>query len=213
MEFIDESLLDYSVLHSSEEPSILKELRKETFQKILHPRMLSSPLQGRLLSFISKIINPELILEIGTYSGYGTLCLSEGLKKTGKIHTIDINEELISFQNKYFLKSSKRNQIIQHLGNALNIIQKIDGPFDIVFLDADKSNYINYMELVLPKIRRGGLLISDNVLWSGKVLKKANKDDLDTKILQDYNKLIKSNPKLETILLPIRDGLSLSRKL
>ena len=213
MEFIDESLLDYSVLHSSEEPSILKELRKETFQKILHPRMLSSPLQGRLLSFISKIIKPELILEIGTYSGYGTLCLSEGLKKTGKIHTIDINEELISFQNKYFLKSSKRNQIIQHLGNALNIIQKIDGPFDIVFLDADKSNYINYMELVLPKIRRGGLLISDNVLWSGKVLKKANKDDLDTKILQDYNKLIKSNPKLETILLPIRDGLSLSRKL
>ena len=213
MNFINESILEYSLKKSNKESDILKKLRKETNQKVLHPRMLTSPLQGRLLSLISKLIRPKKILEIGTYTGYGTLCLSEGLDSNGTIHTIEVNEELIDFQNKFFNQSDKKNQIIQHVGNALNLIKKISGPFDIVFLDADKGNYINYFELISPKIKKGGLLISDNVLWSGKVLEKTDKDDLDTQVIKKFNSLLQKNKTFETVLLPIRDGLSLSRKI
>ena len=213
MNFINESILEYSLKKSNKESDILKKLRKETNQKVLHPRMLTSPLQGRLLSLISKLIRPKKILEIGTYTGYGTLCLSEGLDSNGTIHTIEVNEELIDFQNKFFNQSDKKNQIIQHVGNALNLIKKISGPFDIVFLDADKGNYINYFELISPKIKKGGLLISDNVLWSGKVLEKTDKNDLDTQVIKKFNSLLQKNKKFETVLLPIRDGLSLSRKI
>ena len=213
MEFIDEALLEYAIKKSSEESNLLKNLRKETHQKILHPRMLSSTIQGRFLSFISKLIKPKTILEIGTYTGYGSLCLSEGLVKTGEIHTIEINEELIDFQNQFFNKSNKRDQIHQHIGDALTVIKKIKKQFDIVFLDADKSNYINYLKLIVPKLKKGGILISDNVLWSGKVLNKPEKNDLDTEVLQKFNTTLKNHPQLETILLPIRDGLSLSRKI
>tara|TARA_B100001057_G_scaffold501270_1_gene622916 strand:- start:1893 stop:2534 length:642 start_codon:yes stop_codon:yes gene_type:complete len=213
MNLINESILEYSLKKSNKESDILKKLRKETNQKVLHPRMLTSPLQGRLLSLISKLIRPKKILEIGTYTGYGTLCLSEGLDSNGTIHTIEVNEELIDFQNKFFNQSDKKNQIIQHVGNALNLIKKISGPFDIVFLDADKGNYINYFELISPKIKKGGLLISDNVLWSGKVLEKTDKDDLDTQVIKKFNSLLQKNKTFETVLLPIRDGLSLSRKI
>lgn len=213
MEFIDEALIEYAIKNSSEESDLLKILRKETNQKILHPRMLSSTIQGRFLSFISKLIMPKNILEIGTYTGYGTLCLSEGLQKNGKIHTIEINEELKDFQNHFFRQSDFENQINQHVGNAMNIIEQINEEFDIVFLDADKSNYLNYMNLILPRLKKGGVLISDNVLWSGKVLQKPEKNDLDTKALQKFNITLKNHSELETVLLPIRDGLSLSRKL
>ena len=213
MNFISESILEYSLKNSSEESELLKKLRKETNQKILHPRMLSGKLQGRLLSLISKLIKPKQILEIGTYTGYGTLCLSEGLDPNGTIHTIEINEELIDFQNKFFKQSDKKKQIKQYLGSALSIIEKLKGSFDIVFLDADKANYINYLELITPKLKKGGILITDNVLWSGKILNKTNKGDIDTQTIKKFNSLIKNHKSFETILLPIRDGLSLSRKI
>ena len=213
MNIISESILEYSLENSSEESELLKKLRKETNQKILHPRMLSGKLQGRLLSLISKLIKPKEILEIGTYTGYGTLCLSEGLDPNGTIHTIEINEELIDFQNIYFNQSDKKKQIKQHLGSALSIIEKLKGPFDIVFLDADKSNYINYLKLITPKVKKGGLLITDNVLWNGKILDKTNNGDIDTQTIKKFNSLIKNHESFETILLPIRDGLSLSRKI
>ena len=213
MNFISESILEYSLKNTSEESELLKKLRKETNQKILHPRMLSGKLQGRLLSLISKLIKPKQILEIGTYTGYGTLCLSEGLDPNGTIHTIEINEELIDFQNKFFKQSDKKKQIKQYLGSALSIIEKLKGSFDIVFLDADKANYINYLELITPKLKKGGILITDNVLWSGKILDKTNKGDIDTQTIKKFNSLIKNHESFETILLPIRDGLSLSRKI
>ena len=213
MNFISESILEYSLKNTSEESELLKKLRKETNQKILHPRMLSGKLQGRLLSLISKLIKPKQILEIGTYTGYGTLCLSEGLDPNGTIHTVEINEELIDFQNIFFNQSDKKKQIKQHLGSALSIIESLKGPFDIVFLDADKSNYINYLELITPKLKKGGLLITDNVLWSGKILNKTNESDIDTQTIKKFNSLIKNHESFETILLPIRDGLSLSRKI
>ena len=213
MNFISESILEYSLKNTSEESELLKKLRKETNQKILHPRMLSGKLQGRLLSLISKLIKPKEILEIGTYTGYGTLCLSEGLDPNGTIHTVEINEELIDFQNIFFNQSDKKKQIKQHLGSALSIIESLKGPFDIVFLDADKSNYINYLELITPKLKKGGLLITDNVLWSGKILNKTNESDIDTQTIKKFNSLIKNHESFETILLPIRDGLSLSRKI
>lgn len=213
MNFISESILEYSLKNTSEESELLKKLRKETNQKILHPRMLSGKLQGRLLSLISKLIKPKEILEIGTYTGYGTLCLSEGLDPNGTIHTVEINEELIDFQNIFFNQSDKKKQIKQHLGSALSIIERLKGPFDIVFLDADKSNYINYLELITPKLKKGGLLITDNVLWSGKILNKTNESDIDTQTIKKFNSLIKNHESFETILLPIRDGLSLSRKI
>ena len=213
MNFISESILEYSLKNTSEESELLKKLRKETNQKILHPRMLSGKLQGRLLSLISKLIKPKEILEIGTYTGYGTLCLSEGLDPNGTIHTVEINEELIDFQNIFFNQSDKKKQIKQHLGSALSIIERLKGPFDIVFLDADKSNYINYLELITPKLKKGGLLITDNVLWSGKILDKTNESDIDTRTIKKFNSLIKNHESFETIILPIRDGLSLSRKI
>tara|TARA_B100001093_G_C26812863_1_gene1008307 strand:+ start:1038 stop:1679 length:642 start_codon:yes stop_codon:yes gene_type:complete len=213
MNFISESILEYSLKNTSEESELLKKLRKETNQKILHPRMLSGKLQGRLLSLISKLIKPKEILEIGTYTGYGTLCLSEGLDPNGTIHTVEINEELIDFQNIFFNQSDKKKQIKQHLGSALSIIERLKGPFDIVFLDADKSNYINYLELITPKLKKGGLLITDNVLWSGKILNKTNESDIDTQTIKKFNSLITNHESFETILLPIRDGLSLSLKI
>ena len=170
MNFSTEKLDEYLNTNSQSEPSLLNQLYRETNLKILQPRMISGPYQGRLLSLISKIINPTNILEIGTYTGYATLCLCEGLKDNGEIHTIDINEELISIQNKYFNKSIFRNNIHQHLGNALEIIPKFNYRFDLIFLDADKNNYPFYLDLLIDKLKVGGVLLSDNVLWNGKVL-------------------------------------------
>ena len=169
MEFIDKALDDYCVEHSQPEPELLKELSRETWQKVLIPRMLSGHFQGRLLSLLSKLIAPKTILEIGTYTGYSTLCLAEGLSKEGKIHTIDINEELVEIQQKYFEKSDFTDQIVSHVGHAKDIIPTIDSNFDLVFIDADKSNYGLYLDLVIPKLNPGAVILSDNVLWSGKV--------------------------------------------
>ena len=213
MHFIPEELDDYVVSHSEDEPKLLQQLNRETYQKILQPRMLSGHYQGRLLSIISKLVNPKNILEIGTYTGYSALCLMEGIKSDGMLHTIDINEELVDFQRKYFDKSGYGKQIHQHLGNALDIIPKLDTTFDLVFIDADKGNYSNYFNIIIDKLNPGGIILSDNVLWSGKVLETSfKKDDTSTPALIAYNALLKSDKRIETVVLPIRDGLTISRK-
>ena len=213
MHFLSEDLEDYIALHSQDEPELLAQLNKETYQKILLPRMLSGHFQGRVLSMLSKLIRPKTILEIGTYTGYATLCLCEGMQQEGIIHTIDIKEELVDFQRKYFDKSPWGTQIIQHLGEGVSIIPTITESFDLVFIDADKENYINYYELIVPKMNKGGIILSDNVLWSGKVVETLNPKDTSTKILLEYNQLVKNDPRVETVLLPIRDGLTVSRVL
>ena len=211
MHFISPELEDYIEQHSEKEPELLAALNKETYQKILLPRMLSGHFQGRVLSMLSKLIRPVNILEIGTYTGYSALCLCEGMQENGQLHTIDIKEELVDFQRKHFDKSPWGNQIVQHLGEALDIIPKLDLKFDLVFIDADKENYLNYFELIVPKMNKGGIILSDNVLWSGKVLEPLNPKDISTKILLKYNQLLKDDPRVETVLLPIRDGLTVSR--
>tara|TARA_B110000008_G_C16812909_1_gene501490 strand:+ start:38 stop:679 length:642 start_codon:yes stop_codon:yes gene_type:complete len=211
MNFLPEKIDEYVVDNSQKEPQILQELTKETWQRVLNPRMLSGAFQGRILSMISKIINPKDILEIGTYTGYSAICIAEGISNEATIDTIDKNEELEDIQNKYFKKSGFRDQIKQHIGNALEIIPTLDKKFDLVFIDADKSNYCNYFNLVIGKMKKGGIILSDNVLWSGKVVEKLEKKDIDTKALLEYNRLLNSDPRVETVLLPIRDGLSISR--
>lgn len=211
MHFLPEKIDNYVVNHSQQEPKILKTLSKETWQKVLNPRMLSGAFQGRVLAMISKLIQPKTVLEIGTYTGYSAICLAEGLSPKGKIITIDKNEELETLQNKYFEKSGFRNQIEQIIGNALEIIPQINEKFDMVFIDADKSNYVNYFDLIIGKMNSGGIILSDNVLWSGKVVEELNPKDMDTKALLQYNKLLNSDDRIETVLLPIRDGLTISR--
>ncbi|MFD1162766.1 O-methyltransferase [Hwangdonia seohaensis] len=213
MHFIPENIDDYVVKHSEDEPELLQQLNRETYQKILQPRMLSGHYQGRVLSMISKIVHPKNILEIGTYTGYSALCLAEGLQKNGELHTIDLNEELFDFQRKYFNKSEYANQIFQHLGDALDIIPKLDKTFDLVFIDADKENYANYFNAIIDKLNTGGIILSDNVLWSGKVLEtQFKKEDTSTPALIEYNALLKNDKRVETVVLPIRDGLTISRK-
>jgi predicted O-methyltransferase YrrM len=211
MHFLPEKLDDYVVAHSQQEPKILKELSRETWQKVLNPRMLSGAYQGRVLSMISKLVQPEVILEIGTYTGYSALCLAEGLAKNGKLITLDKNEELETLQKKYFKKSKYKNQIIQKTGKALEMIPTIDEKFDLVFIDADKSNYSNYFHLIVDKMNPGGIILSDNVLWSGKIIEELDPKDIDTKALLAYNKLLNTDDRVETVLLPIRDGLTISR--
>ncbi|PNQ75314.1 methyltransferase [Hanstruepera neustonica] len=214
MHFLSEDLDDYIVRHSENEPQLLQELSRETYQKILQPRMLSGHYQGRVLSLISKLVNPKHILEIGTYTGYSALCLAEGLQKDGSIDTIDINEELLDFQRKYFDRSGFGEQIQQHLGNALDIIPNLNKTFDLVFIDADKDNYLNYFNIIIDKLNPGGIILSDNVLWSGKILDtEFKKEDTSTPALIEYNKVLKDDPRIETVILPIRDGLTISRKL
>lgn len=212
MHFLPEVLDNYIVSHSEQEPELLQQLTRETYQKVLQPIMLSGPYQGRVLSMISKLVNPKSILELGTFTGYATLCLAEGLQKDGVIHTIDINEELYDFQRKYFDKSDYGHQIIQHLGNALDIIPGLETSFDLVFIDADKPNYSNYFHLIIDKLNSGGIILSDNVLWHGKVVEELNAKDISTKAVLDYNRLLKEDNRIETVVLPIRDGLTISRK-
>lgn len=211
MDFISKKLIEYISENSSKEPEILAKLNKETYQKVLQPRMLSGHIQGRFLSMISKIKLPSCILEIGTYTGYGTLCLAEGLSNGGKIFTIDRNEELLKIQNKYFEMSGKRDKIIQLTGNAKDILENLDETYDIVFIDADKENYIEYFNLVSERLNNNGIIISDNVLWSGKVLNSPSKNDDETNILIEFNKTLNEDERFETIILPLRDGLSISR--
>ncbi|MDP3353315.1 MAG: class I SAM-dependent methyltransferase [Flavobacteriaceae bacterium] len=211
MDIVSSKIEQYIEDCSSDEPQLLKELNQETWQKVLNPLMLSGAYQGRLLSMISKIKQPQTILEIGTYTGYATLCLAEGLVENGMIHTIDINEELAQIQSKYFQKTPFTNQIKQHIGEALQIIPRLDVKFDLVFIDADKVNYANYFHAIINKMNKGAIILSDNVLWKGKVIEPIAKNDIDTPALVAYNKLLKEDPRIETVLLPIRDGLTISR--
>jgi|TARA_B100001142_G_C14303447_1_gene643798 predicted O-methyltransferase YrrM len=211
-DIVNNKIEDYIRKNSSKEPEILKDLNKETYLKVLNPRMLSGHIQGRFLSIITKLIKPKKILEIGTYTGYSAICMAEGLIENGIIHTIDINEELVSIQNKYFAKSKCNNSIIQHVGDARNIIKSINEKFDLVFLDADKENYIEYYELVIEKVKKGGLIIADNVLWTGKVVEPEKDDDELTQYLIDFNKMINEDDRVENIILPLRDGLNVILK-
>lgn len=211
MHFISEELEDYAANHSENEPALLEALNRETHQKVLQPRMLSGHFQGRVLSLLSKLVNPKAILEIGTFTGYATICLAEGLQAGGTLDTLDNNEELYDFQRKYFDKSPWGAQITQHLGNALDIIPSLNKKFDLVFIDADKQNYPNYWDVIVPMVNKGGIILSDNVLWSGKVLEPVKSNDKSTQVLLDYNKMVKEDPRVETVLLPIRDGLTVSR--
>ena len=210
MDFISEKLAEYLSQNSDKEPEILSKLNKETHQKILQPRMLSGHIQGRFLSLISKIKSPLQILEIGTYTGYGTLCLAEGLAANGKIFTIDRNVELINIQNKYFEESGNRDKIVQLTGNAIDILMNLVENFDLIFIDADKENYIKYFEIVSKKLNPNGIIISDNVLWSGKVVEESDGDQ-ETNTLKKFNSLLSKDERFETIILPLRDGLSISR--
>ena len=212
MYFLPEDLDNYIVAHSEAEPELLQQLTRETYQKILQPIMLSGQYQGRVLSMISKLKQPKSILELGTFTGYATLCLAEGLQKDGEIHTIDVNEELVDFQRKYFDASAYGHQIFQHLGNALDIIPKLEKTFDLIFIDADKPNYVNYFHLLIDKLNAGGIMLSDNVLWHGKVVAPLDAKDASTTAVLAYNILLKNDPRIETVVLPIRDGLTISRK-
>ena len=211
MDFISEKLTEYISKNSNIEPEILARLNQETHQKILKPRMLSGHIQGRFLSMLSKMKSPSTILEIGTYTGYGTLCLLEGLKEDGKIFTIDRNEELLKIQNKYFEESGKRDKIIQLTGNAKEILNDLNETYDLVFIDADKENYIEYFNQVSERLNKNGIIISDNVLWSGKVLDSSLEKDEETIALVNFNKILNEDKRFETVILPLRDGLSISR--
>ena len=210
--FINKDIFEYSEKYSQQEPKILQELNRETHLKVLNPRMLSGFFQGRLLSIISKLIKPKKVLEIGTYTGYSAICIAEGMNKNGMIHTIDKNEELNIIQKKYFKKSGLEDNIVQYNGCALDIIPKIEEKFDLIFIDADKENYINYFNLVIDKLNNNGVILADNVLWSGKVINSED-HDLTTNVLREFNKNVNNDNRVETILLPIRDGISIIRKI
>lgn len=211
MEFIDEQINQYSLDHTTAESDLLNKINRETHLEVLQPRMLSGHLQGRFLSMISKLMQPKHILEIGTYTGYSALCLAEGLPQEGRLTTIDVNEELASRVQGYFNESPYGKQIDMRIGNALDIIPTLDGNFDLVFIDADKENYANYLDLVIPRMNKGGVIIGDNVLWSGKVVQDVKANDSSTKAIMNFNQQVHLDERLENVLLPLRDGLMMAR--
>jgi len=212
MDFLPSDINDYCEQYTQKEDEVLYELHRETYQKILRPRMLSGHLQGQILTFFSKMIQPQNILEIGTYTGYSAICLARGLKKGGELHTIDINEELEDFSNTYFKKAGLEKVITMHVGNAMDIVPILDKQWDLVFIDADKENYINYYNLVLDRVKPGGFIISDNVLWSGKVTQPVDPKDKETQVLIELAETINADNRVENVLMPIRDGLLVARK-
>lgn len=212
MDLLSPDIQRYIEQHSDQEPELLRQLNRETHSKVLRPRMLSGHYQGRLLSLISQLVAPKNILEIGTYTGYSAICLAEGLRKDGSLHTIDINEELFDFQRRYFDRSGMGERIHQYLGDAREIIPNLEMEFDLVFIDADKPNYPVYLDLIYEKLSSGGVLLSDNVLWSGKVSQELQAGDSSTEALMEYNKLLAEDPRFTTVILPVRDGLTISRK-
>ena len=210
MIFLDEKILEYSIKNSDPHSNLLNDIERETNLKILQPRMLSGSFQGRYLSFLSKISKPKSVIEIGTYTGYSALCIAEGLDPNGVIHTIDNNEELTYIQNKYFEKSNYRSNIKQYTDDAIKILPKLNITFDFAFIDADKINYINYFEIIIKKMKKGGLIVSDNVLWSGKVLEE-NSQDEETEMLKKFNSMLKKDKRITNLIVPLRDGLSISQ--
>lgn len=212
MDILSPLIEKYIEQHTDKEPELLRQLNRETHSKVLRPRMLSGHYQGRLLSLISQLVAPKNILEIGTYTGYSALCLAEGLRQDGALHTIDINEELYDLQRRYFDQSGMGERIHQHIGDARTIIPELDMKFDFVFIDADKPNYSTYLDLIFDKLTSGGVLLSDNVLWSGKVSQDLQEGDTSTQALIQYNKRLAEDDRFTTVMLPIRDGLTISRK-
>lgn len=213
MDFIAKEIEDYAELFTREEGEVLAALNRETYAKVLTPRMLSGHLQGQILRMLSQMIKPKNILEIGTYTGYSALCMADGLQEGGKLITIDVNEELQDIIQKYVCEAGRSDTIDLRIGNAVDIIPTLNEQFDIVFIDADKENYPNYFDLVIDKVNIGGYIIADNVLWSGKVLEDDSVLDKDTIALKDYAKKVKADPRVENVLMPIRDGLLIARKL
>lgn len=213
MDFLPGPIREYVEQHTDSESALLNELTRETHKKVLMSRMISGHLQGRVLSMFSQMVRPESVLEIGTFTGYSALCLAEGLAAGGKIITMDKNEELESMARKFFAKSGYEEAIEYHVADAMELIPTLDGPFDLVFIDADKINYYNYFKLVLEKVRPGGFIIADNVLWSGKVVETGKKIDKDTQALLDFNRLVHADDRVEKVLFPIRDGLMVIRKI
>lgn len=207
---IDRAILDYSRKHSTPESEVLYGLQRATWLKVLRPVMMSGHIQGALLQMISFIMQPKTILEIGTYTGYGTICLAEGLPKDGKIITIDNNEEIVFVQKEFIAKSNLADKIELRQGNALDIIPKLDISFDLIYIDADKKNYPQYYELVLPKLSERGMILADNVLWYGKVVEETN--DPTTIALQNFNRQVTADERVVNVLLPLRDGLMMIRK-
>lgn len=213
MNFLDEKLDKYITDHSGNEDELLYQLYRETHLKVLHPRMLSGWTQGQFLQMMASMIQAESILEIGTYTGYSAICLARGMKEDGKLITIDIKEELFQIAQKYFEKAGLNEKIEQHIANAVEFIPTLDKTFDLVFIDADKANYPQYFDLIIDKLRSGGLLIADNVLWSGKVIEEVKTDDRDTPAVLEFNKKVQDHPKLQNVLIPLRDGLMIARKI
>jgi predicted O-methyltransferase YrrM len=213
MEIVNNQIESYCEKHSSNENQLLQKVNRETHLEVLMPRMLSGHLQGRFLAMISQMIQPKFILEIGTYTGYSALCLAEGLAKDGKLFTIDINEEMSSRVLHYFSLHEKASQLKYIVGDAMHEIQNLNESFDLVFIDADKKNYAAYYELVINKVNKGGFIISDNVLWSGKVVENDAKKDADTLNMLQFNEMIVNDSRVESMLLPLRDGLMICRKL
>jgi len=212
MEFIDDKIIDYSLLHSESEDEVLVELQRETNLKVFSPRMLSGHLQGFWLTLLSKMVQPTLIVEIGTYTGYSAICLAKGLQENGKIITIDVNEETEAIAKKYFEKSGLANKIEIITKDAKEVLPTINKTIDMVFIDADKRNYSLYYDLVIDKVKSGGLVIADNVLWSGKILDLEKNRDADTLAIHAFNEKMKNDSRVEKLLLPIRDGLFIMRK-
>ena len=213
MDFLNQDILDYAQKFSSQPSKILKALDRETQYKVLMPRMISDQLMGSFLQLISSMVRPKYILEIGTYTGYSAICLAKGLQKNGQLHTIEINPELEDLACKYFKKMQLENQITLHIGNAINIIPKIGYLFDIIFIDADKKNYCHYYELAIKKLNKGGFILIDNVLWSGKVLKKPKKNDIETQEIKKLNQKILDDDRVENMILPLRDGIMICKLL
>ena len=212
MDFLPEAIEEYVQIHSDQESDLLKKINRETHARVMMPRMLSGHVQGRILSLLSHMIRPDMILEIGTYTGYSALCMAEGLTSTGKLITVDINEELEDQVQGYFDESMHKEQIDYRIGNAMELIPDIDEQLDLVFIDADKKNYFNYYKLVFDKVRLGGFIIADNVLWSGKVVQTEKKIDKDTQAILDFNRWVQEDDRVENVLFPVRDGLMVVRK-
>ena len=212
MDFLDSVIEQYALEHSEVESTLLNELNRQTHIKVIQPRMLSGHLQGRILSLLSQSIRPKTILEIGTYTGYSALCMAEGLQKNGQLYTIDNNKEIAPFAKKYFNKSSYKNLIKMIVGNALDIIPDLNLKWDLVFIDADKENYSNYFDAIIENVNQGGMIIADNVLWSGKVTKPTSKNDVETQALKSFNEKVHSDSRVSNVLMPVRDGMMIMIK-
>ena len=212
MDFLDSVIEQYALEHSEVESTLLNELNRQTHIKVIQPRMLSGHLQGRILSLLSQSIRPKTILEIGTYTGYSALCMAEGLQENGQLYTIDNNKEIAPFANKYFNKSSYKNLIKMIVGNALDVIPDLNLKWDLVFIDADKENYSNYFDAIIENVNQGGMIIADNVLWSGKVIKPTSKNDVETQALKSFNEKVHSDSRVSNVLMPVRDGMMIMIK-